>query len=294
MEFDHIWDYQENFLNDIGICKQTKINYIQALRILKEYSEYCPDWHTSAGMLKFRDYLTSNLNLGIRSATTYITVTKRFFKYLTNKQIIAYNPSCQLKSFAYQKSDRTALTKEEVKILLKTIKDSNLPTMYRDYAMVRLLAKTGMRVISLQHAKIEDLSTLDKQDIISIRTKGDQSKDNFVMLNNGLKQDILKCIGKRDSGYIFVGMGNKNHDEKLTTRHINRIITGYMNIAGIKTDTNCVHALRHFFVTEALNRGCALENIMDSVHHKSYSGIVVYTSDQERIKDRLVCNYIDV
>ena len=81
-------------------------------------------------------------------------------------------------------------------------------------------------------------------------------------------------------------MGNKNTGKKLTRRHIRKIITDYMIMAQIKSKLNCVHALRHFFITEALNNRCSIRNIKKSVHHRHYAGTEIYISDKERINNR--------
>ena len=139
--------------------------------------------------------------------------------------------------------------------------------------------------MSVQNAKIEDIGIKDDQYILWVLVKGHQAKDEFVILTDGLYDDLQNAIDGRPEGYIFVGQGNKNTGEQLTKKHINRIITGYMRICQIKTATNCVHSLRNFYISETLRQGAKVEKVQLAVHHTDPKTTMGYARDLERVEN---------
>lgn len=277
-----------NFLENIDVNEQTKRNYENGLTKLRAFSQIEPQWYTPSGLIKFKNgLLTAGLDTG--TINTYLIPVKRLFKFMFSRGLIPINPAEELKNFKKKKSRRESFSIEQVKKLLQTIQERPVKDeieeriKVRDYAMTRLIAKTGLREISIVNAKIADLSYKDSHHILWVKVKGKLEKDNFVVLTDGLFDDIWAAIGDRNDGYLFIGYGNRNSGGQLEERSVRRIITDYMVQAGIKTENNCVHSLRNFFANTALKAGAKIEQVQEAMHHQDPKTTMGYANDLERL-----------
>ena len=190
-----------------------------------------------------------------------------------------------------KKSRREQFTIQELQILLDYIKNQSCETITdeairnRDYAMTRLIAKTGLREKSVINAKIEDLSVIENENVLYYLCKGHSEKDEYVVLFHGLNEDIKQCFYGRQSGFIFVGYGNKNKGKQLTTRHVRFVITNYMRTVGIKREHTCVHALRNTLAGHVQDNGASVYDTQQVLAHKSPDTTAGYIGNKNRIKN---------
>ena len=120
---------------------------------------------------------------------SYITSVRRFYewteanKYYPNvaKGIKTPNRKQQFKKQPLLPAQATAL--------LSYYQDKAL----RDYAIVNLLLRTGLRTIEVIRANVEDLTFKSSQRVLLIQGKGRDEKDNFVILTDKTYQPIA-CL----------------------------------------------------------------------------------------------------
>lgn len=88
-------------------------------------------------------------------------------------------------------------------------------------------------------------------------------------LNEKELNDVVDYINGRTNGYIFIGEGNKNRGEKVTTKTIRTIIKNIFKRFGIDEDYISCHTLRRTTATIAYENGKSIYDIQQVLHQKS-------------------------
>lgn len=152
----------------------------------------------------------------------------------------------------------TPLTEDEVKAILNAAAISR-----RDYLILRILAKTGMRVGELHRMKPEDIDF--KNGIVYIPVaKRDERRE--VPLDIVTGQLLRAWVQECNHGQIW---------KSLSYRAIQDIPSRYAALAGITKNVSC-HTFRHFFVTTLIRNGMPDSKIMKLTGHKNPSTLGIY------------------
>ncbi|MEM3738704.1 MAG: tyrosine-type recombinase/integrase, partial [Thermoplasmata archaeon] len=169
------------------------------------------------------------------------------------------------------------LNEEETHALIESAKED-----LRDYAILRTLAYTGLRVGELCNLEIEDIDFAEG--IIHVRSgKGD--KDRIVVLEEGTAQALKNYLAVRyrmETKTTKVFISRKNHP--ISPLSVERLVKKYGKKAGILKKVT-PHVLRHTLATTLLNHGADIRFIQTLLGHASVSTTQIYTHlDNENLK----------
>jgi integrase/recombinase XerD len=156
----------------------------------------------------------------------YILYLQKKLKGVTMSQSIKINKkNINLK--------KTALKKTEVENLLSSINRSNISGS-RDYALINLIATTGLRTHEIINAKKGDLINCCGFIILWVQQK---NENKSLKLSNKIYIPIyeyLKIVkSESDIDPIFQSHSKKNFGQALTTRSISRIVKNRLKNIGI-------------------------------------------------------------
>ena len=142
----------------------------------------------------------------------------------------------------------------------------------RDSFILKSLFYLGLRVSELQNLMIEDIDLLGNN-IKVIRGKG--KKDRYVPIPcPDLHDLIISLSGSRTRGFVLTG---QDHINRMTARHILRIVKKYAILAGIrKPEEIHSHTLRHSYATFLQNRGLPLNAIQQLLGHEDIETTTIY------------------
>ena len=170
-----------------------------------------------------------------------------------------------------------AIDPEDVKALLSVI---NNP---RDWAMVMVLLRTGMRIGELLSTRMQDLHLKDRRVDIY---EGEKNRIGRVVY---LSEDAMKAlkawIKVKDSHKIFLFYATGKNTMSYTSAYL--MFKDYLTKAGLAHKGYCLHALRHTFASELLNAGMRLECLQPLMGHTSvdvtrrYARLTDKTREQE-------------
>lgn len=185
-----------------------------------------------------------------------ISTLSSFYRFLYTQGAVMSNPLTGI--------DRPRIKQQEVKYLkhnqvLRLIDSIEDP---RDKLIVRTIYATGVRVSELCNMNIEDIDF--DEHTIRIRGKGD--KIRIVFVDDETLSDILKFIGNRIIGPLFVGQQGKH----ISSRAIQHIFKHYAP-AGITP-----HKIRHSYASELYKRSKNLRVVQENLGHTSIKTTEIY------------------
>lgn len=185
-----------------------------------------------------------------------ISTLSSFYRFLYTQGAVSVNPLTGVDRPRIKQQEVKYLKHNQVLRLLESIED------LRDKLIVRTIYATGVRVSELCNMNIEDIDF--DEHTIRIRGKGDKMRTVFV--DDDTLADLLKFIGTRIVGPVFVGQQGKN----ISSRAIQHIFKNYAP-PGITP-----HKIRHSYASELYKRSKNLRVVQENLGHTSIKTTEIY------------------
>lgn len=237
-------------------------------------------------ILKFKAFLKES-GLSANTINSYLVAVKRFFAFLEG--IRKYpNIAKDVKGVKQPKGHlRDSFTPSQVRKLLDQIDTSALQGK-RDFAIINLMARTGLRTIEVIRANTGDMKQKGGEALLYIQGKGRDSKDDFVILTEKTSKPILAYLKARGrikpEDPLFASSSDRNKGQKLTTRTVRQIVKDNLRKININDPKLSAHSLRHFFATQSLKAGAPLLQVKDALRHASIETTQKYLHNIDRIE----------
>jgi integrase/recombinase XerD len=238
-------------------------------------------------ILAYKDYLMKN----VQPATTnlYLLVVQKLYVWLDEQRICADigKGVKHLKKANGHKRD--CLTAEQVRAVLAGI-DRNTPAGKRDFAMVNLMARTGLREIEISRLMVGDIREETGESVLWVHGKGRSEKDEFVVVIEATMVPIQEWLKSRQQPVsadapLFPSLSRRNYGKQLTSNGVSRIVRNAMRRAGIVSDRLTPHSLRHTAVSLAIAGGASLAQAQAMARHADPRTTMVYFHNLNRIRD---------
>ncbi len=182
-----------------------------------------------------------------------------FYGYAAEEGLIEKNPVVRVKRpRVSDRSSTLGISKARARRLIQAARHEGA----RELLLVLLLLHLGLRVSEAVGADVEDLGEEQGFPILFIAGKGETQKKSPVPLNAALQSAIAAVrTGGRDQGPLL----RTGTDRRLTRQQAGKIIKRLGQQIGLPELHP--HALRHSFVTLALNEGASLRDVQDAARH---------------------------
>lgn len=238
-------------------------------------------------ILRFKNFLVE-LGLAANTVNSYLVSIKQFFSFLEGSRIFP-DIAKTIKGLRQPTGHlRAAFTISQVKDMLDAIATSTIQGI-RDFAIVNLMARTGIRTIEIVRANVEDIKQQGGEALLFVQGKGRDSKDDFVILTDAALKPIRRYLKARGSivqdSPLFVSLSDRNRGQRLTTKTIRERILGYLKKINLDNSKLCAHSLRHFFATQSLRSGAPLIQVRDAMRHSSIETTQRYLHNLTRIEE---------
>jgi integrase/recombinase XerC/integrase/recombinase XerD len=215
-----------------------------------------------------------------------MVAVRKFFAYAEGMGYypnIAKGVKGARQSRAHQKD---SLTVSQVEELLESVDCSTLQGK-RDFALLNLLVRTGLRTIEVIRANIEDIRQEGGEAVLWIQGKGRDAKDAFVLLTNETLApiyDYLQARGEAEDGDpLFTSASDRNRGERLSTRTIRRIVKDHLRKIGLNSGRLTAHSLRHTAITLSLKAGATVQEAQAFGRHSNINTTLIYAHNIDRI-----------
>lgn len=277
----------DRFLEAHDIKPKSKETYRRALRQFFTYlSEQGITKPTRESLIAYKAHLIDK-QLSAYTVSAYIIAVRKLFQWTESEHLYA-NIASQIKGQKKPKGfKKDALSVKQAQKLLIGMETDTL-TGARDYALVNLLVRTGLRTIEATRADIEDIRQQGEQAVLFIQGKGRDSKDDIVILTEETLEPIRAYIsmrgqGVRDSSPLFISHSDRNYGQRLTTRSVSRIVKDKLQASGLDDRRLTAHSLRHTAVTFSLIGGATIQEAQTLARHSDINTTLIYAHNLDRI-----------
>ena len=270
----------DRFIASQDVKESSKLLY---RRTLKQYfnwvdkKSYLLSEIARPQLLEYKEELL-NSDKSSLTVGSYITSIRRFYEW-TEANKFYPNVAKGIKTpKRKQQFKKQPLLPAQATALLSYYQDKAL----RDYAIVNLLLRTGLRTIEVIRANVEDITFKGSQRVLLIQGKGRDEKDNFVLLTDKTYQPIAEYLATRGningSEPLFTSTSNNSKGERLTTRSISYIAKEGLKAIGLDERAFTAHSLRHTTAVNILRAGGSLETAQFTLRHSNPATTQIYTA----------------
>ena len=257
----------DNYLN---YCKNVKCNVDNSIKIKRYYltrvlSYFYQNKINNLKTLTDKDinkFINSIIDSGNRSKGRYFYILKDFLEYLFIENILDDNLSIYVPSIKRVTNEKipTYLKCDNVEKLLKSI-PRNKKVEIRDYAIILIAARLGLRISDILNIKLKDIDWKNnKLIVLQQKTKNINilplSKEVGWALIDYIKKSRPKC----DNEYLFVKM-NYPFEKLEQFSNFNK----YFEKINVDANKKGIHTLRHSLATNMLNESIPLSIIASTL-----------------------------
>lgn len=280
----------DSFIEAQDVKPSSKLLYRRTLRQYFSWVErkgYLLSEISRPQLLAYKDELLSSGHSSL-TVGSYITSVRRFYEW-TEANKYYPNVAKGIKTpKRKQQFRKQPLLPAQATALLSYYQDKAL----RDYAIVNLLLRTGLRTIEVIRASVEDITYKGSQRVLLVQGKGRDERDNFVLLTEKAYQPIAQYLATRGNVVgpdpLFTSTSNNSRGERLTTRTISHIAKEGLKAIGLDERSFTAHSLRHTTAVNILRAGGSLETAQFTLRHSNPATTQIYTAtlnEERRLKN---------
>jgi integrase/recombinase XerD len=230
---------------------------------------------TSADIVSFLQALTTRTPpLRDKTLSSHL---RNFFRYLFKAGKTNANLALGIPSVAQRYGTRLPrhLTTEQVEIVVKAVR-TDTAIGRRNYAMVLLLARLGLRAPEVIAMQLDDIDWRSGE--IIVRGKG--NRHDRVPLPPDVGEalaDYIRSDRKTASRALFV-TDRAPHRPFKDGQMLNNVLRAAFARTGLKPPAPYVgsHILRHSLATNLVQHGASLAEIGDMLRHRSRASTMLY------------------
>lgn len=262
-------------------------NVVGFIQFLEESEYLCIDEWTAEIMFEYIETLSEFKKATIKHKTGSLRL---FLRYLYLENIIKEDLSQYIGTIrgTYHQKLPSFWTKNEVNQLLAAI-DQNNPNEKRDYAMILLVARLGLRSSDVKKLKFENLHWKENQ-IVIIQSKTGEPLTPPLLRDVGwaIIDYVQNARPKVDNSHIFL-RHLPPYTELSERNHLYKTIEKYMMRAKLPISAkkrNGMHSLRHSLATTLMEENVPLSDISGILGHTSVDSTSIYLNvDINRLRD---------
>ena len=254
------------------------------MRCLRAFVDYLDDQGVSScdhiSGHELSQYTATLVGYNSKTVAAILTIIRTFLKFLYLNGYHLKDISCDLpylKNYYYPRIP-SVWKVDDVKRMLEAVDRGN-PTGKRDYAILLIVTRLGMRVGDIKGLKLSNLKW-DTKKIEIVQQKTARSVNYPILEDIGwaIIDYLQHGRPKTLSPYLFI-RHNAPFEPFGMNANLHNIITKYTRLAGIKIPSGTrhgMHSLRHTLASILLEHHTPLPVISDILGHMSVQSTSVY------------------
>ena len=302
----------DRYLRCVDAKESTRATYRKVLDSFAQWVEGtdCAFFElTQADIIAYKDSLLKE-NKSAMTVNLYLSTIRGFYKWLAAEGICE-NIAQNLGSVRANKSTfrRMHLENEQGAELLteaylpksvtgvnsgvtQKLRDNENIISLRNYAMLNLMLRTGLRTIEVSRADIGDITFKRDRRVLKVWGKGHVEKDDFVVLTDEAWIPIEQYLQERGDSKpqepLFATHGLGHAGGRMSTRSIQDICKKNLRAIGLDGHEYSAHSLRHTTGTQILKNGGSMMDVQQVLRHTSPSTSQLYVNtimEEKRLDD---------
>ena len=302
----------DRYLRCVDAKESTRATYRKVLDSFAQWVEGtdCAFFElTQADIIAYKDSLLKE-NKSAMTVNLYLSTIRGFYKWLAAEGICD-NIAQNVGSVRANKSTfrRMHLENEQGAELLteaylpksvtgvnsgvtQKLRDNENIISLRNYAMLNLMLRTGLRTIEVSRADIGDITFKRDRRVLKVWGKGHVEKDDFVVLTDEAWIPIEQYLQERGDCKpqepLFATHGLGHAGGRMSTRSIQDICKKNLRAIGLDGHEYSAHSLRHTTGTHILKNGGSMMDVQQVLRHTSPSTSQLYVNtimEEKRLDD---------
>lgn len=263
----------------IDLAASTVQSYYLYLSVFLSYLDSCGITSIEhLGKSSIMDFVGYLREYSVVTRYLIISRTNQFLKYLYDKQVLPVDYSRIMPKVKYVRQPKlpSYYSQEEVGQLVNCIDRAN-PIGKRDYAMILLVARLGLRCSDIANLKFSNIQWEQEQILlIQQKTKELLALPLLSEVGNAII-DYLK-YGRPQSNLTYIFLRHIPPYENMCNNLLYGIMQKYLNLSGIRYDErrHGPHALRHSLATNLLKKEVSLLVISGILGHTCSKSTMSY------------------
>ena len=302
----------ETYLRGVDAKESTRKTYAKAL---ESFSRWMDDRDAQLSDISREDIIAykDDLLAGHKSALTvnlYLSTLRGFFKWAEGESIcknIANGVgSVRTKKDTFRKmhleNEQGAQLLTEAYLpkrvqganpgLTRRLNSNEEAISLRNYAMLNLMLRTGLRTIEVSRADVGDITKKKGRRILKVWGKGHAEKDDFVVLTDEAYLPIKEYLSIRENPQpeepLFTAVGLGHSGNRMSTRTIQSICKEHLRAIGLDGHEYSAHSLRHTTGTQILKNGGTMFDVQNVLRHTTPTTSQLYVNtimEDKRLDD---------
>ena len=290
----------DSFIASQDVKQSSKKVYRRTLKQYFKWVEtkgYLLSEITRPQVLEYKEELLSSKKSSL-TVGSYITSVRRFYEWAEANKFYPNVARGVKTPKRKQQFKKQPLHPEQATALLNYYQGNTL----RDYAIISLVLRTGLRTIEVIRANVEDITFKGSQRVLMVHGKGRDERDNFVILTDKAYHPIADYLATRGnittSEPLFTSVSNNSQGERLSVRTISAIAKEGLKAIGLDNKSFTAHSLRHTTAVNILRAGGSLETAQLTLRHSDPATTQIYTAtlnEERRLQnsgEALIDNFI--
>ena len=264
-------EYSKVTQNHYRTISEKFLSYLESQEI-----EHIPD----IAATHVAGYINTLLGYACKTVELHLCAMRSFLGYLYTNEFHPQNLTSSVPAIKARKQNRipSVWTPDHVTKLLDIIDRGN-PAGKRDYAMILLVARLGLRTIDIKHLKLDNLKWQNNRiELIQSKTSKPLTLPLLPDIGWAIIDYLKNGRPKVESPYVFL-----RHLAPLEPfsdeDHLHQIVVKYMRLAKIPIcpqKKKGMHSLRHTLASRLLEENTPLSVISDILGHVSSDSTAVY------------------
>lgn len=273
----------EMFLNSQDISEKSRQTYSWALMRYFEWLRMTGrrlSGLTPADIVGYKSYLLGR-KLSPLTVSSYLSALRQFYCW-TEVSLFYPNIARSVKAPRSKKGFvKLPLSAEQASELLDYLKGKSA----RNYAIVNLILRTGLRTIEVSRLDVKDVVTKRGRRVLRVWGKGMSGKDSLVILNDPAWEPIKDYLAARKGAKgdepLFLTDGKGHRGKRLSPRSIQDICKQSLRAIGLDGHEFSAHSLRHSVGVNILRAGGDMKDVQRVLRHSSPVTSQIYTATVE-------------
>lgn len=239
---------------------------------------------TAMNLVLYKAAMVDKLRLKPATVKRRLSTIKRFCRWAAEEGLIRELPTKGVKIPPVPQEGPRSLDRAVVRALLREAQRDPHKLATRNYAILRVLIDTGIRVGSLVALRLSDVLWTAKRQKASLRVLyGKGNRSNVVALPNATRLALAAYLADRPDvadDHLFIS----TRGTAMNTETVRQMVNKYARKAGLDPREVSPHMMRHTLAKTLLANGSPLPEVQAILGHAHIASTAIYTRPSEEEK----------